>query len=331
MSMNKKFKYLFVWVLLLVVVVLSALIVSRISGRDKRSILQGVVECRTYRAAPKVAGRIDSMFVSEGDEVVRGELLYVVATPELDAKLRQVDALYNAAAALDKEVDEGARKQQINAVLQLWNKAKAGLELATKSYERSRQLYDKGVIPRQQYDEALANLEAMKATEQAAHAEYELVVEGASQEQKRAAAAKVSEAQGGVDEVMSYREGARVYAPVDGRVTNVISYPGELVSAGLPVVIILDLSDAWVSLNIREDMMHKVGYGTKVVGYVPALDASYDFEIYYISAEASFATWSATRAHGNFDIRTFEVRLKCLNRDVGLLPGMSVIVDEAAL
>ena len=189
-------------------------------------------------------------------------------------------------------------------------------------------LYNSGVVSRQQYDEALANFEAMRASELAAHAEYELVRDGASAEQKKAAAAKVREALGGMDEIASYRKGARVYAPVNGRVASIILYPGELVSAGLPVVTILDLSDVWVSMNVREDMMSKLSYGSMLRGYVPALDAVFDFEVYYIAPEADFATWTATKARGGFDIRSFEVRMRCKTPNVALLPGMSIIINE---
>ncbi len=326
--MAKSFNYFIIWVTIAVVMVVVVCVVSHFVRRDRdEATVQGVVECRTYRAAPKVAGRIDTMFVAEGDLVERGELLYTIATPELDAKQEQVNALYMAAEALEKEVDMGARKQQKDAALQMWNKAKAGLELAKQVYDRVAQLYDKGVVPRQQYDEALANLDAMRATERAAYAEYQLAMDGASVEQKMAAYAKVNEALGGVREVASYRDGAIVFAPIGGRVSNIISYAGELVSAGLPVVTISDLSDIWVAVSIREDMMRKLYHGAVLSGYVPALDKTLDFVVYYISVEADYATWSATRAHGDFDMRSFEVRMRCMASEDGLLPGMSVMVD----
>lgn len=330
--MIKRFNYLIIWVAVAVVMVVAVCVVSHFVGRGREDVVaQGVVECRVYRAAPKVAGRIDTMYVKEGDVVVKGELLYAVATPELDAKQEQVDALYMAAEALEKEVDIGVRKQQKDAALQMWNKANAGLELAQQVYDRVAQLYDKGVVPRQQYDEALANLDAMHATERAAYAEYQLAMDGASSEQKMAALARVNEALGGVREVASYREGAFVTAPIGGRVSNIISYTGELVSAGLPVVAISDLSDMWVAVNIREDMMRGVNYGEILRGYVPALDVTLDFEVSYIAAEADYATWSATRAHGDFDMRSFEVRMRCVEPENELLPGMSVMVDMTKL
>ena len=318
----KRTIYIIVVLVLLVVGIIALL---RYFGRINSPVIQGVVECRSYRASSKLAGRIDSMYVVDGDMVCKGDLLYTISTPELDAKLKQVAALEAEAEAINSEVDMGARKEQIAAMRSLWQKALAGLNLAETSYERIKKLYDKGVVPRQQYDEALANYKAMQATADAAKAEYNLVVEGATLQQREAVEAKVREAQGGVDEVRSYLKDAKVYAPVSGRVESVMAEPGELVGSGMPVVTILDVSNCWVVFNVKEDDMANVKLGYRFMGYIPALDRRGEFEIYYISSEADFATWSATRARGGFDIRSFEVRARSIEH-LEILPGMSVIV-----
>lgn len=323
--MKNTIKYTIIFIIF-IAAFLAIIFVVRYFAKLNRPVIQGVVKCRTYRASSKIAGRIDSLFVAEGDWVAQGELLYTLSTPELDAKLRQVVALESAAEAINLEVDRGARREQIEAARSMWQKAMAGQELAERSFERVKSLYEKGVVPRQQYDEALANVEAMRATVRAAKAEYDLAMEGATKEQREAVAAKVREAQGAVSEVESYIRDARVYAPISGRVADIVSEPGELVGVGFPVVAILDLEDCWVTFNIRESDLHGIDVGYRFTGYVPALRENVDFEIYYISAEADFATWNATRARGGFDIRTFEVRAREVSGREILLPGMSVVV-----
>lgn len=318
-------------ILVALAIVILSLLIWWLAEKENRPVIEGIVECRTYRASSKLAGRIDSLFVAEGDWIRTGELLYTISTPELDAKLRQVEALEVAAAALNREVERGARKEQIVAVENIWQKALVGQSLAEKSYIRVKNLYEKGVVPRQQYDEALANYEAMKATANSAKAEYELVIEGATREQREAAAAKMREAQAAVAEVNSYLDDARVYAPITGRVSSIIAEPGELVSAGYPVVVILDLSELWATFNIKEDNMAGITIGTQFEAYIPALKQSATFEVYHIAAEADFATWSATRARGGFDIRTFEVRARRVDKDTAILPGMSIVVNSSRL
>ena len=151
-----------------VVIVLSVVLISRYLTKRTPTLLQGTVECTTYKASSKVPGRIESMKVSEGDRVEKGQLLYTLSTPELDAKLQQAEAVKSAAAALDAAAVAGARVQQIEAALNMWQKAQAGLDLARKTFERVKNLYDQGVVPAQKLDEASANYEAMKATAQAA-------------------------------------------------------------------------------------------------------------------------------------------------------------------
>ncbi|WP_302363828.1 HlyD family secretion protein [uncultured Alistipes sp.] len=310
-----------------VLIVVAVILVSRYIRRSTPTILQGTVECTTYKASSKIAGRIDDMKVEEGQHVEKGELLYTLSTPELDAKLMQAEAARSAAQALDQKALTGARSQQKEAALNLWQKAQAGRELAQKTYDRVKRLYDQSVVPAQKLDEAEANLQAMTATEKAAKAQYDLVDDGSSKEDKAAAAAQVLRAQGAVTEVESYLSDAMVYSPVTGEISTVIAEQGELVGTGYPVVAILDLQDMWVTFNIKETLLPQIHMGTRMIGYVPALDREVEFTVTYIAPQADFATWAATRTQGGFDIRTFTVKAKPVTCVEYMRPGMSVLVD----
>ena len=294
---------------------------------NKEVVLQGVVECREYRVASKIAGKIETLHISEGDSVTIGELLYTISTPELQTKLSQAIAAKDAAMALDKQTISGARQQQIDAAYNLWQKASAGRELAQKSFERIANLHAKEVVTTQQLDEATANLEAMRATENAAYAEYSLALAGATKEQKDAAAANVNIAQGAIDEITSYISDGTVFSPISGEVSTVAYYPGEVVGAGFPVVTILDLDDLWAEFNIKENLLTHFTIGTTLIAYIPAIDKHIPLVVSYISPQADFAIWNATRAEGGFDIRTFVVKLKPTDNKSKLRPGMSAIIE----
>ena len=309
------------------VIILAVVLISWYLDRRAPLLIQGTVECTTYKASSKVPGRIDQMKVEEGQQVEKGELLYMLSTPELDAKLRQAEAVKSAAAALDAAAVAGARIQQIEAALNMWEKAQAGLELARKTYERVQNLYNEGVVPAQKLDEAQANYKAMEATALAAKAQYDMASDGARKEDKEAAAARVRQAEGAVSEVESYLSDAAVYAPVTGEISTIIAEEGELVGSGYPVVAILDMSDMWVTFNIKETMLPGMKIGTRMNGFVPALDRDVEFEVTYIAPQADFATWAATRTQGGFDIRTFAVKAKPVSAADGMRPGMSVLVD----
>lgn len=313
-------------VLSVAVIIASVFLLSWYLTQKTPTLIQGTVECTTYKASSKVPGRIDGMKVKQGERVEKGQLLYTLSTPELEAKLQQAEAVKSAASALDQKALTGARIQQIEAAMNMWQKAQAGLELAQKTYDRVKGLYDQGVIPAQNLDEATANFNAMRATEQAAKAQYSLVLAGASKEEKEAAAAQVRQAAGAVSEVESYISDAMVYSPVTGEISTIIAEQGELVGSGYPVVAILDMSDMWVTFNVKETMLPTIKVGTRMSGYVPALDKDVEFEVTYIAVQADFATWAATRTQGGFDIRTFAVKAKPVSQEP-MRPGMSVIVD----
>ena len=300
--------------------------VNSIIKANKSVVLQGVVACIEYRAASKIAGRIESMSAKEGAMVSAGELLYTLSTPELNNKLQQAAAAKDAAQAADRQVVAGARKQQIDAAYNLYQRAVAGFNLAQKSYTRISNLLTKGVATQQQADEAKAQLEAMRASKDAAYAEYSLALAGATNDQKAAAAAQVAMAQAAVAEVESYIADSRVVAPVSGQIESIAFYTGELVGVGYPVVTILDLSDLWIEFNIKETMMPKIALGDSFKGYIPAIDSTIQLKVCYISPQADFAIWNATRDKGGFDIRTFKVKMRSDSETAHLRPGMSAIV-----
>lgn len=310
-----------------VIVVIIVVVISRQLTKSTPMLIQGTVECTTYKASSKIPGRIDAMKVKQGEQVEKGQLLYTLSTPELDAKLQQAEAVESAASALDAAAIAGARVQQIATAMNMWEKAQAGKELAQKTYERIKNLYDQGVVPAQKMDEASANFKAMEATAQAAKAQYDLAMDGARIEDKQAAAARVRQAQGAVSEVESYITDAMIYAPIAGEISTIIAEQGELVGSGYPVVAILDMRDMWVTFNIKETLLPAVHIGTPMKGFVPALGCDVELEVTYIAVQADFATWSATRTQGGFDIRTFAVKAKPTTQVEHMRPGMSVLVD----
>lgn len=294
-------------------------------------LLQGTVEASSYKVSSKVPGRVDSLTVRRGDAVVRGQFLYGISSPEVYAKLTQAEAARSAAEALQEKVDAGARTQQKQQAYEMWQQSLAGLDLARKTYDRVKNLYEQGVVPAQKLDEAEAAWKAMLTTSTAAKAAYELALEGAQQEDKAAARAVVEQAGGAVSEVESFVTETRQFAPVDGEVSSVISENGELVGAGFPVVTIVDRSDTWVVFDVKETMLPKIKMGTRFRGYFPALDSTIELTVDYIAAEASYATWTATRTSGEFDVKTFEVHARPTQRIDLLRPGMTVTVDYDAL
>ncbi|MGL4410671.1 MAG: HlyD family secretion protein [Bacteroidales bacterium] len=295
--------------------------------KPEPTLIQGEVVSTSVKVSSKLPGRIDSLFVRQGESVTKGSPLFVLSTPEVNAKLQQAEAVRQAARAQDSKAKFGARSEEVQAVYNLWQKAEAGYELADKSYARIEKLYKNGVVTAQKFDEASANRQAMEATRQAAKAQYEMALKGARIEDKNAAAALLNQAEAVVAEVSSMQSDARQYAPFDAEVATIIAEEGELIGAGYPVITLVNLNDSHVSFNVKEDLLPKIKVGKMVKGYVPALDEEVTLSISSIAVQAEYATWSATRTKGEFDIRTFEVKMTPQKQRSDLRPGMSVVVN----
>ena len=294
-------------------------------------LIQGEVEVSSVKVSSKLTGRVDSLFVKAGQAVRKGDLLFVMGTPEVEAKLAQAEAARAAAQAQDNKAIRGARPEEIAGAYSLLQKAEAGLELAQKTYDRAKNLYDAGVIPAQQMDEATANRKAMETSVSAAKSQYDMAREGARSEDKAAAAALVAQASGAISEVESYINDSRQYAPFDGEVGSLIAEQGELISSGYPLITLLDMNDLWITFNIKEDLLPKIRMGTVLNAYVTALDRTIPLKVDYMGVQADYATWTATRTRGEFDVRTFEVRATPQEQVEGLRPGMTVVVNWTEL
>lgn len=329
MSDNKK-KYSVNNMMLAFIAVLVAVGLVALAGffllTPPDEVIMGQAEATTIRISGKVPGRIASYRFNEGDQVKAGDTLVFLSTPEVQAKLMQVEAVKAAAEAQHAKAMKGARDQEVTAAYEMWQKAQAGLTIAKKSYDRVRNLYEKGVMSAQKKDEAEANYNAMVATEKAARSQYEMAKEGARKEDKAAAAALVNQASGALAEVESYVEESALVAPIDGEISERFPEVGELVGTGAPIMNIADLTDMWVSFSIREDLLSQVKVGNEVKAFVPALDnQEITLKVYYMKDMGAYAAWKATKTTGQYDAKTFEVRARPVQPVEGLRPGMSVI------
>ena len=308
-----------------VVVAIVALIGFFALGRDPE-LIQGQVEVSEYRVSSKVPGRILEIRVKEGDFVKVGDTLAILDAPEVRAKMEQARSAENAAAAQEEMARNGARQEQIQGAFQLMQQAKAGLDIAEKSYQRVQRLFDEGVMSAQKRDEAYANYKAMEAQYKAAESQYEMARNGARYEDKKAAAALVGRAKGAVNEVNSYINETVQIAQMEGEVTDVYPKVGELVGTGSPIMTIAVMNDLWGTFNVREDQLNGLEMGKTFTAFVPAFNKNIEMKVYYMKDQGSFAVWKATKANGQYDLKTFEVKARPAEKFEGLRPGMTLVI-----
>lgn len=296
-------------------------------SRPKPVTIQGEAEATEFRVSGKVPGRLDELYVREGSYVHKGDTLVLIDSPEVRAKLAQVNAAKDAAEAQSRKAANGARQEQIAGAYQVWQTALVQKEVLKKSLDRMQRLYDEKVISSQKFDEVRARYDAAAAQELAAKSQYDMAANGAREEDKAAALALVHQAEGALMEVEGYLDELYLTSPADGIISAIYPKTGELVGQGAPVMTVTDLSDMWFTFNVREDYLHGLKIGDILTVEIPALDGkTVRATVNYLAARDSYATWKATKEIGQFDAKTFEVRAIPDSAVDGLIPGMTALL-----
>ncbi len=311
----------------ILVLIVALVIVTHFMRNNYSLTLQGEVDATEHKISSKLPGRIDKIAVREGQKVKKGDLIFVIGTPEVDFKLQQAEAMQSAAQAQMRKVDAGAREQTIQSARAVVEEVRLIVEFAQKSFDRVEALYNEGVVAQQKRDEVKMELDIAKQKLYIATQQYEMAVEGARKEDKAAVGAMVKGAEGAVGEVKSYLADASQYAPIDGEVSGIIAQEGELVGTGYPVVTLIDMSKAWITFNVKEDLLPRMKMDDTIEVYVPGLGRSIELIIGSIAVQADYATWSSTRSKGGFDVRTFEIKAYPINEEQGLRVGMTAIYE----
>jgi len=301
-----------------------------LANRPVIAPLQGEIDARYIDIAPKIVGRIAELHVHEGDDVQPGQLLVTLDSPEVRAKVSQAEAAQGAATANQQLLDDGTRDEEVRTARANWEHAVSTAKLAQTTYERINALYTDGLVSAQRNDEVETARHVALDLQKAARAQYELALNGFRKEQRTAAAETTRGTAAIVEEVSALAADITLKSPISAEVDKLVLHEGELASPGFPVMSLVNLDDVWVVFNLREDELATIKMDTRISGTVPALgNREVAFSVYYISPKGEYATWRATRQSSGYDVKTFEVRARPLEKVEGLRPGMSVLVHRS--
>jgi HlyD family secretion protein len=195
-----------------------------------------------------------------------------------------------------------------------------------ETYNRQAELSRTGNTAQARVDEATRNLEAAIRKRESAEAALKLAVTGASPEERALAAAQVKQAEAALGQREVDVAELIIRAPISGQVTTRVAEIGENFSAGAPLFSLIDMRNVWFTFNLREDLLAGLKVGDTFNVTVPAFKSEVvPVRVTVINVQGQYATWRATRATGDFDLRTFEVRATPIQPLDGLRPGMSAI------
>jgi HlyD family secretion protein len=314
------------------IVVLVVVAVAGLSAwyllRGEPLLVQGEVDATRFDIAARVDGRVATIPVERGQNVPAGAVLVKIDNPETLAKDQQALAAKIVAEAQLANIKVGTRAEVIAARKAELERAQSSVVLAQKTFDRVSQLAEHGNAPIARLDQATDTLhESQRNTDQAKSA-YEQAVHGYTKEEHEIAVAAVKKAAADIDAEQSIIEQMVVYAPVASQVYRRNVEPGEYVSPGVPLITLIDLNDMWIHFDLREDLVKNLKVGDRFDVRIPALaDRRVTVEIKLIATKGEYASWRATRATGDFDLRTFSIRAYPVDKVPELRPGMSAYLD----
>jgi HlyD family secretion protein len=291
--------------------------------------IQGEVSADRVDISPRVAARIVTLKVDVGDTAERGAVLAELESPQLAAaRLAAQAALAVARADLDRI--NSIRPETVAARQAELNSAKADETLAQETYNRQTELARTGNTPQARVDEVTRNLDMAARKRESAEAALQLATQGASKEERALAAAQVKQAEATLNQRDVDVAEFTIRSPISGQVTTRVAALGENFSAGAPLFSMIDMNNLWFTFNLREDLLGGLKIGDTFDLMVPALKSQViPVRVTMINVQGQYAAWRATRATGDFDLRTFEVRALPTAPIEGLRPGMSAIVAWA--
>ena len=290
-------------------------------------IVQGEVSANRVDISPRVSGRIAKLNADVGDSVEAGTVIAELESPQLVAGLHQAEAAL-AVAEADLVRVNSTRPETIAARKAELAAAAADVTLYQEDFDRQAKLITTGASTQSRVDETTRNLEAAIRKRESAEANLALAVAGASKEEKALAATQVERTRSSLNQQQVDIAELTIHAPISGQVTTRVAELGENFSAGAPLFSLIDLQNPWFTFNLREDLLRGLKIGDSFDVTVPAMDnARIPVRVTMINAQGQYATWRATRATGDFDLRTFEVRASPVNPMQGLRPGMSAIAS----
>jgi HlyD family secretion protein len=286
--------------------------------------VQGEVDATRADVSARVSGRVHELMADVGDTVEEGAVIARLESPQLEAALAVAEAALVTAQA-DLERVNNTRPQMVAARKAELAQADAEVTLAGQTHARQVQLVRTHDTPQARLDQATRDLETAIRKRESADAELQLAIRDATAE-TAVATANVKQAQATVEQWRTDQVELTIHAPIHGQVTTRIAELGENFGVGAPLFSIVDLDDEWFTFNLREDLLGGLKVGDEFTVTVPAMqNAKIPLRVTVINAQGQFATWRATRATGDFDLRTFEVRAKPIKPQQGLRPGMSGI------
>ena len=287
----------------------SLLVLNSCSNENEITNYRGKVKFETISVSSKLAGRIEKIYVTEGEEVKKGDTLAFIDIPEVSAKMAQAEgAITSAKGQLDMAFN-GATTEQLNQITGKLDAGKAQLKFAQESYKRLQAMYQDSLVSRQQFDEVKMKMEMAQAQVNALEAKRDEVQNGARSEQLEQAQGQLDRALGAKEEVLSASKEKYLLAPADMSIETISLNEGELLTPGYSLFNGYKRADMYFRFTVPESEVYgfKVGESISVIN--PYTKEEFGSKIVAIKQLAQYADITSTSPLYELSEAIYELKL----------------------
>lgn len=317
-------RYIYTTTLLVII-----LLASCKQTQNNRKI-EGKINRESITITTKIPGRIEKLYVQEGDTVLKGDTLAVLSIPEVDAKIAQAEGAVKSADAQYKMSENGATKNQLKQLEAKYHALKEQYEFAQKSFDRVGAMFADSLISPQKYDEAVAKYQGAKAQYDAVTAELEEVKNGVRLEQRLMALGQKDRASGALQEAEVASKERYIIAPANMTIETIALHLGELATPGYTLFSGYLPESTWFRVTMPEAYIGQINKGQQINIYVPYLNKEFTGKIAVIKQLAKYA--NITTAYPDYELEQSLYELKIIPDDKKeadrLLTNASILIKE---
>ncbi|WP_044200543.1 HlyD family secretion protein [Flammeovirga sp. OC4] len=298
---------------------------------QQTELLKGKVKREVVYVSSKIPGRINQLYVEEGEKVQKGDTLATIDMPELGAKEMQAQGAIKAAKAQYEMAFNGATSDQLDQVVAAFNAAKEQYTFAEKSYQRIKAMHDEELISDQKYDEVFTKYQMAKAKYEGTEAKKREVEKGVRNEKQRMALGQLERARGAMKEVEIAMKEQFLIAPKDMSITSIALQEGELALPGYNIFSGYEINSTYFRFVLSEEDVLNYKVNQKVQVTSP-FDASIQLEgkILSIKEELSYANRKSMNPNYKIDQSLYVLKVKPLNasKAEGLLTNTTLVIKK---
>ena len=207
-------------------------------------------ESRRSQLSFQRGGELLELAVDEGDLVDEGQTLGRLDARHIRARRAQVEAQVSQAQAVLDELVAGPRKETIAAKRAELRAQQSQREVLASQVDRRKKLLESEAVSEEEYETYQFDLQAAIAREDVVQKQLDELLAGTRTEQIAAQRARLADLDAQLTDLANDLEDTRLVAPYAGRVAQRFVDEGNVISAGVPVLELIDDAnvEAWIGL-----------------------------------------------------------------------------------